>query len=73
MIAQLFVNPQVIPFDMTLVLLFPLCAAVAIVYKTIRVSSLSRLPKQAGVLIIYMLGGLFALGASLWAIHEFMP
>jgi hypothetical protein len=58
---------------MTLWLLLPLCASVAIVYKTIRVDSLRRLPVEAGVLIIYMLGGLFALGASLWAIIEFMP
>ena len=73
MIAQLFVHPQILPFSTTLWLLFPLCSAVAIVYKTIRVESLRHLPVQAGILIVYMLGGLFALGASLWAIHEFWP
>lgn len=73
MIAQLFVYPQTIPFSMTLWLLLPLCASVAIVYKTIRVDSLRRLPLEAGVLIIYMLGGLCALGAGLWAVTEFMP
>jgi hypothetical protein len=73
MIAQLFVHPQTIPFSMTLWLLLPLCASVAIVYKTIRVDSIRRLPIEASVLIIYMLGGLFALGAGLWAITEFMP
>ena len=73
MIAELFVNPLILPFNNTLWLLLPLCASVAIVYKAIRVDSLRRLPLQAGVLIVYMLGGLFALGASLWAIHEFWP
>jgi hypothetical protein len=73
MIAELFVNPLILPFSTTLWLLLPLCASVAIVYKAIRVDSLRRLPLQAGVLIVYMLGGLFALGASLWAIHEFWP
>jgi hypothetical protein len=73
MIAELFVNPLILPFNSTLWLLLPLCASVAIVYKAIRVDSLRRLPLQAGVLIVYMLGGLFTLGASLWAIHEFWP
>ncbi|MCP4375436.1 MAG: hypothetical protein GY794_04590 [bacterium] len=73
MIAQLFVNPQTIPFDMILWLLLPLCAAVAIIYKTIRISDLRQLPKQAGILIIFMLAGLVALGAGLWVIHEYWP
>jgi len=73
MIADLFVNPVIISFDATLWLLFPLCASVAIIYKTIRVDSLSSLPKQAGVLIVYMLAGLSALAAGLWAMHEFLP
>ena len=73
MIAELFVNPLILPFNSTLWLLLPLCASVAIVYKAIRVDSLRRLPLQAGILIVYMLGGLFTLGAGLWAIHEFWP
>ncbi|MDP6635199.1 MAG: hypothetical protein QGG42_09895 [Phycisphaerae bacterium] len=73
MIAELFVNPQIIPFSMTLWLLLPLCASVAIVYKAIRVKDIRNLPLQAGVLIIFMLGGLCALGACLWAVHEFWP
>ena len=73
MIAELFVHPQVLPFDAILWLVLPLCASVAIVYKTIRVDDLRRLPVQAGILIIFMLGGLLALGAGLWAIHEYWP
>ena len=73
MIAEFFVHPYVLPFNMILWLLLPLCASVAIIYKTIRVQSLRQLPRQAGTLIILMLGGLLALGASLWAIHEYWP
>ena len=73
MIGQLFVHPQILPFDMILWLLLPLCASVAVVYKTIRVHDLRQLPVQAGILIIFMLGGLFALSVGLWAIHEYWP
>ena len=73
MIGQLFVNPQILPFSMILWLLLPLCASVAVIYKTIRVRDLRQLPAQAGTLIIFMLGGLFALGAGLWIIHEYWP
>lgn len=73
MIAELFVHPMVIPFDTIPWLVLPLCAAVAIVYKTVRVHSIRELPAQAGILIVLMLAGLGALGASLWVIHEYWP
>ncbi len=73
MIGQLFVHPQILPFDMIPWLLLPLCVSVAVVYKTIRVRDLRRLPVQAGILIVFMLGGLLTLGAGLWAIHEYWP
>ena len=73
MMAQLFVHPQVLPFDMILWLVLPLCASVAVIYKTIRVHDLRQLPVQAGFLIILMLAGLLTLGAGLWAIHEYWP
>jgi hypothetical protein len=43
---------------------------VAIVYKAIRVSDLRRLPREVGALLIYMIGGLFLLGAILWLIQK---
>jgi len=73
MMAQLFVHPQILPFDMILWLVLPLCASVAVIYKTIRVHDLRQLPVQAGILIILMLAGLFTLGVGLWAIHEYWP
>ena len=73
MIAELFVHPYVLSFDTILWMVIPLCASVAIVYKTIRVRSLRQLPRQAGTLIVLMLGGLCALAVSLWAIHTYWP
>ena len=73
MIAQLFVHPQILPFDMIPWLLLPLCVSVAVIYKTVRVNDIRRLPVQAGILIVLMLGGLIALGATLWIIHEYWP
>ncbi|MDP6545703.1 MAG: hypothetical protein QGH60_17100 [Phycisphaerae bacterium] len=73
MIAKLFVHPHILQFDTILWLVMPLCASVAIIYKTVRVHDLRQLPRQAGTLIILMLAGLFALGAGLWVIHEYWP
>ena len=70
---QLFVHPQVLPFDTILWLVLPLCVSVAVVYKAIRVDNLHRLFVEASVLIIFMLGGLLMLGAGLYAIHEYWP
>jgi len=73
MIAKLFVHPMIIPFNTILWLILPLCVSVAVVYKTIRVRRLRQLPLEAGVLVVYMIGGLLVLGASLWVIHEYWP
>lgn len=73
MLAMLFYNPMVIPWDATLWLLAPLCAAVAIVYKTVRINDVRRLPLQTAILLAYMMGGLSVLGAVLWLILKYWP
>ena len=69
----LFVNPVTITFHTELWLLLPLCAAVAVVYKTIRCEELGRLPRDLAALMAYMAAGLVGLCASLWLIHEYWP
>ncbi len=70
----LFVNPMTPSSGLTLLwLLLPVCAAVAIVYKTIRTSRLSRLWLEIVALIGYMVIGLGALGAGLWLIQAYWP
>jgi len=69
----LFYNPMQLTFHGLLFLLIPLCLSVAIVYKTIQVKTLRRLPMAVAILIGYMLIGLVALGAGLWAIQRYWP
>jgi len=72
-LATLFLNPLHIPASAALWLVIPLCASVAILYKAIRVHDVRRLPWEAAKLILYMVSGLVALGAGLWAIVKYWP
>ena len=66
----LFYNPMTLSSDAwALWLVLPLCATVAIVYKTIRIKDLRRLPLEASMLFGLIIAGLAALGAGLWGIH----
>lgn len=69
----LFYKPMVLSADSQLWPLLPLCAAVAIVYKTVRTEDLKRLGLQILLLITYMIGGLVALGLGLWLLHTYWP
>ena len=73
MIAKLFTHPIILPFHTILWLVLPLCASVAVVYKTIRVNNIRRMPMEAGVLLVYMAVGLGALGVALWAVQAYWP
>ncbi len=46
-------------------LLLPLCAAVAIVYKSIRCSSMSRVPRESLILFVTILSGMLFTAAAL--------
>jgi hypothetical protein len=56
-----------------LALLLPLLLSVAVIYKTVRLDDLRRLPMQVLMLMLYMIGGLGALAVGLWALHTFWP
>jgi len=73
-LATLFQHPILLPANQTLVwLILPLCASVAIVYKTIRTQSLRRLPVEIALLLGYMAVGLVVLGVGLWLVQEYWP
>jgi uncharacterized membrane protein (DUF4010 family) len=72
-IATLFLNPLQIPSSLALWLVIPLCAAVAVVYKAMRVQDVHRLARETAGLILYMLGALAVLGAGLWALVKYWP
>ena len=59
-----FLTPLPI-WDYWYLLLLPLCLAVAIVYKAIRVDDLSRIPRQALVVTVWIIGGMAVAGAVL--------
>jgi hypothetical protein len=53
-------------------LLIPLCAAVAIVYKTIKCGAVSRIPREALVLFVTILIGMAMAAAALAGIVKLM-
>lgn len=69
MIAM-FTRPMALSFHSLLWLLPPLCASVAIVYKTIRTHDLRHLPREIIVLLAYMLAGLLVLGGLFWLLAD---
>jgi hypothetical protein len=69
----LFYNPITLSSGNELWLLLPLCAAVGIIYKTIRASHLRVLAREILFLMVYMVVGLVALCVGLWAIQEYWP
>jgi len=69
----LFRDPMTLGFRGLLWLLIPLCVSVAVIYKTVRVRDLRRLPRQIVFLVLYMAGGLAGLGVGLWLVHEYWP
>ncbi|MFP4104453.1 MAG: hypothetical protein ACLFVU_00040 [Phycisphaerae bacterium] len=68
----LFYNPVHVPQSMALWLMIPLLIGLGIVYKTVRTRNLRRLPLEIALLILYMGGGLFALGLGLWIVQEYI-
>lgn len=70
----LFYNPMPLEANgWTLWLVLPICASVAIIYKTVRLNTLKRLPQEIIYLIIYMTLGLIVLGGGLWVFHKVIP
>jgi len=71
---RLFYNQVLLRSDWSMLLvMLPLCLAVAIVYKTVRTSSLRRLPVEVLVLTAYMTVGLASLGVVLYLMQAYWP
>lgn len=73
MIAAVFQNPMMISSLTAMWLLLPICTAVAVIYKTVRVEHLRNIPREVIVLMIYMVVGLTVLGGALWAVQKYWP
>ena len=68
---QVFVNPMELGIN-HLWLVLPLCAVLAVVYKTIRVRHLRDLPLQVLGLWAYILVGLLLLGGGFYLLLEYV-
>jgi hypothetical protein len=53
-------------------LMLPLCAGVAIVWKSIKCHQMKRVPIEATVIFFTMVGGLVASAVGLWLLEKFM-
>ena len=69
MIGTLFYNSCQVPWSATIWFVIPLCFSVTIVYKTVRIGNLRKLPIQSVMLMGYLLGCLLVLGVGLWLIQ----
>jgi hypothetical protein len=69
-----FIDPLPIwsPDWMWAVLLIPLCAAVAVVYKAVKCGSVSRIPREALILFITIVLGMVLAAATLAGIVKWM-
>jgi len=68
--GTIFVNPIQLGIHHVWLVL-PLCAVLAVVYKTIRVEHLRHLPKAVLSLWAYMAGGFIVLGVAFWILVEY--
>lgn len=53
-------------------LILPLCAGVALVYKTIHVEEMRQVPVEAFKTMLWILGGMAGVAAGLWIVVEFV-
>jgi len=56
--------------DVWMVLLIPLAAAMAVVYKALKLEDLTQLPREAGRLTGLIVASMIAAAAVLWALTE---
>lgn len=72
-LATVFYNPITLPAMAQLWLILPLCAIVALTYKTVRTNDIRRLWSQVLILIGFMYAGLVSLGIVLWLVQDYWP
>jgi hypothetical protein len=69
LLSTILIDPMTVNgFGRTLLLL-PLCLSISIVYKTLRSSSLTRVPLDSFVLWITIVLGMYAVGVAMWLVY----
>lgn len=64
--ADLFVKPLPV-WDYWYLLLLPLCLGVSVVYKSVKCSKMSQVPREALVIFVWILIGMASVAAALAA------
>ncbi len=67
--APLFVRPLAL-WDYWWIWIFPLCAAIAIVHKSVKCEKMERVPREAAEITFWILAGMIGAGAALWVLVE---
>ena len=70
-LGLIFYHPMTLPVDSLLWLMLPLTVCVAVVYKTVRVNNLRRLPLSILGLVVLVTVGVAALAVGLWAVQAY--
>lgn len=70
--AALFTTGIVLTGPQRLLLMLPLCLAIAVVYKTTRCRELREVPAAALVLWVTIVLGMSFVGVALWALYRIM-
>lgn len=70
--ATIFLTALEMSGTQRLLLMWPLCLAVAVVYKTLRCESLREIPRASLVLWATIVFGLYGVGVALWAMYQLL-
>jgi hypothetical protein len=66
-----FLDPMPV-WNYWFVLIVPLCAAVAIVYKSMKCRSINQVPREAGAIILWIIGGFSAAAVVLMGLVNWL-
>ena len=69
LLANLFVHPVTVAGWEQSVMLFPLCLAIALVYKSIKCERPRDVPLASLILWVTIVVGMYAVGVGLWGLY----
>lgn len=72
LVAALFVDALPVSGHGRIALILPLCLAIAIVYKTLRMEDMRKAPMAVLPLWITIVVGMYVTGVALWAVFKLM-
>ncbi len=71
-LAQLFISPILLTGFEKVLLIFPLCLSISIVYKATRLEHLREMPSAVLGLWITIVVGMYGVGVGLWLLYLVM-